>query len=147
MPVPACACGTNGDAPMMVVMASATSSGLFMTSMRAASCSVSVAEESPQRRDRVVVKFNVNSVGTESRRNSAEIFDHVQSRFRQVERVEVQRRRTAFDETSAQARDEVCGERADAVDIIAIRGHALADPARDFCAAGFGEATQLGEVR
>src|SRR5688572_21319263 len=103
MPVPACACRANGDVPIRVVMASETSNGLIMTSMRAASCCVAVAEESALRRDRIVVKLPENGLENEPRRNSGEVVEHVQSRFRQVERVEVQRGSTTFDQSSAQA--------------------------------------------
>ena len=58
----------------------------------------------------------------------------------------MQGRCTAGDQPFAQLGDEVGGEFADAGGIVAVGAHALADPARDLGAAGFGEALELAEV-
>src|SRR5688500_2010403 len=105
---------------MTALMANAASSGLFMASMHAHRA-VAVTGASPRRRDRIVVKQAENSLGTEPLWNSVEVVDHVQRGFRQIERVEMQRGGTAFDQSPAQARDEIGGELADAFGVVAIR--------------------------
>src|SRR3546814_1176678 len=58
----------------------------------------------------------------------------------------MKRRRTAVDQAFAHPRHQFGGELADRIAIVAVGLHALADPARDLGAAGFGKAAQLGEV-
>src|SRR5690606_25275666 len=79
--------------------------------------------------------------------NSAHVAQHVQCRFGEVERVEVQGGGAAGDQPLAHRGDELGGERAYRLRVVAVGQHALGDPARDLGAAGFGEAAQLGEVR
>src|SRR5574337_689151 len=63
-----------------------------------------------------------------------------------VECVEVQPRRAAIEQPPAQLRHHLGAERAHRVGIVAMRLHALGDPARDLCPAQVGEAVELAVV-